>query len=96
MYVAYGIFLLDGPGLHRPALPIHQPPIFHANIRASFSDPGSQPFEAHMCAYVGHLPEDAAPPKERAYWSPGVVAVLEVAVGVCSVPGRVVRLGSAG
>lgn len=48
-----------------------------------------------MCAYVGQLLE-AVPPKERAYWSPGVVAVLEVAAGVCSVPGRVVRLGSTG
>lgn len=93
--MAHGIFLLDGPGLHHPVLPTHQPPIFHANIRASFSDPTSQPFQARMCAYVGQLLE-AVPPKERACWSPGVVAVLEVAAGVCSVPGRVVRLGSAG
>lgn len=77
-------------------MPIHQPPIFHANIRASLSDPASQSFKAHIYAYVGHLLKDAVPPKERAYRSPGVVAVLEVAVGVCSVPGRVVRLGSVG
>lgn len=78
---------------HHPALPIHQLLIFHANIRASFLDPASHLFKAHMCVHVGHLLTNVVPPKERAHWSSGVIAVLEVAVGVCSVPGSIAKAG---